>query len=237
MSGGTMKKGFLCVIAFILSLNMTLISFADTWHADGNGWWYGDENSYYVNTWAIIEDDSKIGRLYCFDENGYLRTEQITPDGYYVGLDGSLFVDNRSLEVCDFMSGNRPTENDWKSGDAYCKSWISLRLKYPQRQFSKSPKNSSTLKGEPFGIRIYRDVNGKMYAESYDLKGGIKTIISTYEFKYYKDEKYVINTGSGREMFYPGTFCPLESYPTVVRGTNELKTETIKYEYFFENEK
>ncbi len=221
------------------------------WHQDENGWWFSSEAEesyyydpithlrtiedikyeYYINTWAIISDKN-VGRLYCFDENGYLRTSQITPDGYYVNEDGALVADGKVIEIRYQRPGRTPSEQEWASGKPYEGRWISLRTEMSQTQDSSHSKQITALTGGPFEIRLERNADGTMKADAYELKNGSRIRTNTYDFLPYKDEKYVLDTGNGKEMFYPSTSWPklIESYPTLTYDG------TIRYQYYIVNE-
>ena len=56
---------------------------------EDQGWHYIRENGAYVyGDWAWIGH-----RCYCFDENGFLYMDTVTPDGYQVNAEGQWVVD------------------------------------------------------------------------------------------------------------------------------------------------
>lgn len=65
---------------------MCMTTFAGEWKQDATGWWYqNDDGGYPVSTWQEID-----GKQYYFNENGYLLTNTITPDGQQVDENGAL---------------------------------------------------------------------------------------------------------------------------------------------------
>ena len=57
----------------------------EEWEQNSYGWWYQRANGTYPhNEWEIIN-----GIWYYFDENGYMLADTITPDGYYVDVNGA----------------------------------------------------------------------------------------------------------------------------------------------------
>jgi len=76
-----------------LSAFIATISYAGQWMADTTGYWYvHNDGSYPKYSWEWIDvDGDGIYKCYAFDENGYLYTNTITPDGYSVGVDGAWY--------------------------------------------------------------------------------------------------------------------------------------------------
>lgn len=77
-----MKKKPLLLMAFgALSVFMSLNSFANQWVQFGQNWaYYQDDGTFAKNQW--------IGNYY-LGSDGIMLTNTITPDGGYVGADGS----------------------------------------------------------------------------------------------------------------------------------------------------
>lgn len=92
---GIARKVILTVAAGALSVLLSAPAFAAEWKQDQNGWWYQRENgSYPVSTWEWIDGDGNgIEECYYFDENGYLLTSAVTPDGYEVNENGAWISD------------------------------------------------------------------------------------------------------------------------------------------------
>ena len=61
-----------------------------------NAWWYDLGNGdYYKNSWQWIDGNQDgIAECYCFDENGWMYENTITPDGYTVNENGAWTVNN-----------------------------------------------------------------------------------------------------------------------------------------------
>ena len=56
------------------------------WRQYQGRWWYAtnaDGTTWYANCWKWID-----GYCYCFDANGYMYANTVTPDGYVVNADG-----------------------------------------------------------------------------------------------------------------------------------------------------
>ena len=61
-----------------------------------NAWWYDLGNgNYYKSSWQWIDGNHDgIAECYCFDENGWMFENAITPDRYTVNENGAWTVDN-----------------------------------------------------------------------------------------------------------------------------------------------
>lgn len=60
------------------------------WHLDSVGWWWQNaDGTYPFGTWKWLDGNGDgIAESYCFDQNGYLYTNTVTPDGYTVDSNG-----------------------------------------------------------------------------------------------------------------------------------------------------
>lgn len=88
---GSFKKGGLRIIPATLALTISLSSaaFAGQWVQDGQSWKYQkDDGSFVINMWQGID-----GKLYCFDTNGVMYVDTVTPGGYTVDSSGAWVVD------------------------------------------------------------------------------------------------------------------------------------------------
>lgn len=74
------------ILAALLSIIVSSPAFAGQWQKDDNNSWkyLQDGGSYAKDGWHQID-----GTWYSFDENGMMRSDTVTPDGYVVGFDGS----------------------------------------------------------------------------------------------------------------------------------------------------
>ena len=89
-------KVFMTTSLFIaLSTNLT---FASGWTKgiSKNAWWYDFGNGdYFKSSWQWIDGNQDgIAECYCFDENGWMYENTITPDGYTVNENGAWTVNN-----------------------------------------------------------------------------------------------------------------------------------------------
>jgi len=61
-----------------------------------NAWWFDFGNGdYFKSSWQWIDGNQDgIAECYCFDENGWMYENTITPDGYTVNENGAWTVNN-----------------------------------------------------------------------------------------------------------------------------------------------
>ena len=89
-------KIFMTTCLFIaLSTNLV---FASGWTKgiSQNKWWFDFGNGdYFKSSWQWIDGNQDgIAECYCFDENGWMYENTITPDGYTVNENGAWTVSN-----------------------------------------------------------------------------------------------------------------------------------------------
>lgn len=93
-----MKKKFIFTAAFILSISASIPAFAGSWLVGQDGanarWCYDNgDGTYAKNEWRWIDGDGNgIAECYCFDANGWLLTNTVTPDFYTVNENGAWCV-------------------------------------------------------------------------------------------------------------------------------------------------
>lgn len=88
--------GLFCILTSFLFL------FSGTAKADWvkgkgkNAWWFDFGNGdYFKSSWQWIDGNQDgIAECYCFDENGWMYENTITPDGYTVNENGAWTVSN-----------------------------------------------------------------------------------------------------------------------------------------------
>jgi hypothetical protein len=75
----------------LLSISMASTIHAGTWKQDDHGWWWQEgDKSYPSSVWKWIDSNGDgIAECYYFDENGYLLTETMAPDGSAVNESGA----------------------------------------------------------------------------------------------------------------------------------------------------
>ncbi len=73
------------IMAALLSVILNFPAYAGEWQKNDDLWKYlQDGGGYAKNGWHQID-----GIWYSFDENGIMRADTVTPDGYVVGFEGS----------------------------------------------------------------------------------------------------------------------------------------------------
>ena len=75
-----------------------------------NAWWYDLGNGkYYLSSWQWIDGNHDgIAECYCFDENGWMFENTITPDRFTVNENGAWTVDN----IVQTKSANLISQNN-----------------------------------------------------------------------------------------------------------------------------
>jgi len=120
-----MKKKLLSlVMAGVMVMSMSVSAFAGSWEQTNSGWRYqNSDGTYKQNTWAWLDENMDgIAECYCFDYKGYMYSDTVTPDGYYVNSEGAwtehgkvmtkasyIPLDNK-LDMKEFM--NKVYENN-----------------------------------------------------------------------------------------------------------------------------
>lgn len=89
-----MKRFKQFAAAVVMSLTMTITSFAGQWMQDNTGWWYQkDDGSYLVNGWQWIDGNHDgIAENYYFNADGYCLMNTMTPDGNMVDANGAWVI-------------------------------------------------------------------------------------------------------------------------------------------------
>ena len=140
--------GSLCVLASFVFL------FSGTAQADWvrgnskNAWWYDLGNgNYYKSSWQWIDGNHDgIAECYCFDENGWMFENAITPDRYTVNENGAWTVDN----IVQTKSANLISQNNTNnSTDTVSKNFTETKNK----NLSETRNNEKNQSIEDFNER------------------------------------------------------------------------------------
>ena len=93
---GRKTFGLFCILTSFLFLFSGTVK-ADWVKGEGkNAWWFDFGNGdYFKSSWQWIDGNQDgIAECYCFDENGWMYENTITPDGYTVNENGAWTVSN-----------------------------------------------------------------------------------------------------------------------------------------------
>ena len=93
---GRKNFGLFCILTSFLFL-FSGTAKADWVKGEGkNAWWFDFGNGdYFKSSWQWIDGNQDgIAECYCFDENGWMYENTITPDGYSVNENGAWTVSN-----------------------------------------------------------------------------------------------------------------------------------------------
>lgn len=117
-----MKKAKILLAVLTLSVAMSFTSLAAEWKQDTIGWWYqNDDGSYLLNQWQTID-----GKMYFFGADGYMLFNTVTPDGYFVGIDG--IWDGQPAKTSNNILQTTTVETKSTTSTATAPSGISLSL-------------------------------------------------------------------------------------------------------------
>ena len=95
------------ILAFSFTTISAMSSFAN-WHMDNTGyWWENEDGSYAKDQWLWLDGNQDgIAECYYFDENGYMLSDAVAPDGSQVDKDGAWIIDGvKQAKVLDTASG------------------------------------------------------------------------------------------------------------------------------------
>ncbi len=95
------KMWLLPFAAAALSISLAAPSFAGEWKQDSIGWWYrNNDGTYPAGEWKWIDGDGDTwAESYCFDADGYMLADTVTPDGYRVNAQGAWISDDGTETV------------------------------------------------------------------------------------------------------------------------------------------
>ena len=113
--------GSLCLLPSLLCAFMSFVFLlSGTAQADWvkgeskNAWWFDFGNGdYFKSSWQWIDGNQDgIAECYCFDENGWMYENTITPDGYTVNENGAWTINNVvQTKTSDLIPKNNTNNN------------------------------------------------------------------------------------------------------------------------------
>ena len=120
-----MRKMKIAVAVVALSLLSTIPAMAN-WNkglgANGNRWWYENEDHSYAHSgWFWLDGNNDgVAECYYFDQEGWALLSTTTPDGYTVNENGAWVVDgvvqSKSVEVKTVSKKSKKTQTKRKNG-------------------------------------------------------------------------------------------------------------------------
>lgn len=108
------------ILAFSFTAISAMSSFAN-WHMDNTGyWWENEDGSYAKDQWLWLDGNRDgIAECYYFDENGYMLSDAVAPDGSQVDKDGAWIIDGvKQAKVLDTASGLASSSDEASLGAA-----------------------------------------------------------------------------------------------------------------------
>ena len=92
--------------AMMVLLAQTAAAGSWNWNSVKGKWWYlDDQNTYPVNGWEWID-----GKCYRFDEEGFLYTDTVTPEGLTVNADGAWTINGVVQEMETLLKESEPKQ-------------------------------------------------------------------------------------------------------------------------------
>ena len=94
---GMVKKLAMTATAAVLTLSMSMITFAGQWRQNSSGWWYDNGNGTWpASSWQWIDGNGDgTAECYYFDQNGYCLMNTTAPGGYTVNASGAWTVNGQ----------------------------------------------------------------------------------------------------------------------------------------------
>ena len=92
-----MRKKILTIIAAVaITLAMSMTAFAAGWVQDSTGWqWDNGDGTWPANEWRWHDGNADgVAECYYFGADGYMLSNTVTPDGYYVRGDGAWEINS-----------------------------------------------------------------------------------------------------------------------------------------------
>ena len=147
--------GSLCLLPSLLCAFMSFVFLlSGTAKADWvkgeskNAWWYDLGNgNYYKSSWQWIDGNHDgIAECYCFDENGWMFENAITPDRFTVNENGAWKVDN----IVQTKSANLISQNNTNNNtDAVSNTFTETK----NNNLSETNNNGENQGNEDFNER------------------------------------------------------------------------------------
>lgn len=121
-----MKKVFTMAITLAMAATTQFTCLSAGWQKNATGYWYENTNGTWpANTWQWI-DGNQDGKAECyyFDQDGYMLSNTITPDGYMVNSDGA-WIENGIIQVQTVPILTSDTSNNIITSDTFNNMTIS----------------------------------------------------------------------------------------------------------------
>ena len=90
------KKILTLVAAAAMTMAMSVTAFAAGWIQDSTGWWWDNgDGTWPANEWQWLDGNADgVAECYYFGADGYMLSNTVTPDGYYVRGDGAWEINS-----------------------------------------------------------------------------------------------------------------------------------------------
>ena len=116
-----------------------------------NAWWYDLGNGkYYLSSWQWIDGNHDgIAECYCFDENGWMFENTITPDRFTVNENGAWTVDN----IVQTKSANLISQNNTNNNTDTVSNISNNFTETKNNNFTETRNNEENQSNEDFNER------------------------------------------------------------------------------------
>ncbi len=195
-------------------------SVKEGWQLYGGRYFYYKNGSLVRNTWV---GDYYIG------SNGYMLTEQSTPDNYYVGKDGK-YVKNTIIEGYVIKSNGKIASNEFVT--------IGSKKYYAMEDGSACPYEAYVIGKNLYQFKI-------TYVDGYSVGEYVKTLTNVQNNKWYqlgnkwayvRDGQVILNgiaeIGGANYNFIDGVMVPYSMTDVSVSGEYNGYPDTRRVTYF-----
>lgn len=170
------KKNWIMKVFMTTSLFIVLsanLVFASGWTKgiSKNAWWFDFGNGdYFKSSWQWIDGNQDgIAECYCFDENGWMYENTITPDGYTVNENGAWTINNIvQTKTSDLIPKNNT--NNMNNGNNTASNSFTETKKHDENQSNEDFSERQDEYREDLLRRVnkYREKNGLNSLEEND---------------------------------------------------------------------
>ena len=182
------KKLIVGIMTAIMSIGLSMTSFAGTWKQDTAGWWYQNDNSTYkANEWFQDTD----GSWYYLNPAGYTHTncwQQINGAWYYFDAAGKMasnqWIGNYYLGSSGAMLTNTTTPDGYKVGSDG--AWIQS-TENTVNTGSTAGNGSGTMINENGVYILYSDPEADQYIDL-EAKDWIGPAVDSELYQYSQEQ-------------------------------------------------
>ena len=174
---------------------MSVTAFAAGWVQDSTGWWWDNgDGTWPANEWQWLDGNADgVAECYYFGADGYMLSNTVTPDGYYVRGDGAWEINSiAQIKLVDVdpaaaqNDANKVVSDNstaTKSADeiiAYLTQFRSPNLFTNENgRVKRAAFLGSGAGWQWYGLRYYSSFDGFVCALAFDSDGYLMTNATT----------------------------------------------------------